>query len=286
MKFRPCIDLHQGQVKQIVGSTLTDDTGDDKSSTRPSDNNGPAPPEQQQQQLATNFATSKPASEFAKLYQHDKLTGGHVIMLGPGNREAALAAVRAYPQGLQVGGGITDANCREWLDAGASHVIVTSHVFCQGQIHLDRLRQLRDTVTKEKLVLDLSCRRKPNAPPDSDHNNYYYVVTDRWQKFTDYPVTAETLKELSEYCDEFLVHGVDVEGKQCGILEDLVELLGQHSPIPVTYAGGVRSLEDLELVERLGNKRVDCTVGSAMDIFGGTLKYKDVVLWHNERNPC
>ena len=274
MKFRPCIDLHQGQVKQIVGSTLTDDdsaspAGDDNTTRRA------------EQQLATNFSTTQPASEFAKLYQRDQLTGGHVIMLGPGNREAALEALRAYPHGLQIGGGITDTNCREWLDAGASHVIVTSHVFCQGQIRMDRLRQLRDTVTKEKLVLDLSCRRKPGSPPDND---YYYVVTDRWQKFTDYPVTAETLKDLSEYCDEFLVHGVDVEGKQCGILEDLVELLGQHSPIPVTYAGGVRSLEDLVLVERLGNKKVDCTVGSALDIFGGALKYRDVVQWHKERN--
>ena len=280
MKFRPCIDLHQGQVKQIIGSTLTDDSNDDGSSTPPIGDNTSSP--SQHQQLATNFSTTQPASEFAKLYQQDQLTGGHVIMLGPGNREVALEALRAYPQGLQIGGGITDTNCREWLDAGASHVIVTSHVFCEGQIHMDRLRQLRDIVTKEKLVLDLSCRRKPGAAPDSD---YYYVVTDRWQKFTDYPVTAETLKDLSEYCDEFLVHGVDVEGKQCGILEDLVELLGQHSPIPVTYAGGVRSLEDLELVERLGNKKVDCTVGSALDIFGGTLKYKDVVKWHKDRNP-
>jgi len=261
MRFRPCIDLHQGQVKQIVGSTLSDDKTD---------------------QVATNFATQRPAQDFAKLYQKDGLTGGHVIMLGPaGNKEAARSAVAAYP--MQVGGGINDTNAQEWLDAGASHVIVTSHVFSNGQIRMDRLEKLRDTVTKEKLVLDLSCRRKPGSDASSSD---YFVVTDRWQKFTDFPVTAATLQQLAEYCDEFLVHGVDVEGKQCGILEDLVILLGKHSPIPVTYAGGVRSIEDLELVEKLGNGRVDCTVGSALDIFGGSLKYEDVVEWHNSRNPA
>jgi len=273
MKFRPCVDLHQGQVKQIVGSTLIDDDNTNTSSSASSPSDPPV-------SLATNFETSKPAAEFAKLYQADQLTGGHVIMLGPGNTQAARSAVEAYPGHLQIGGGITDQNAQEWLDAGASHVIVTSHVFQDGQIHMDRLRKLRDQVTKEKLVLDLSCRRRPGAAIDSD----YFVVTDRWQKFTNFPVTAATLQQLADYCDEFLVHGVDVEGKQCGILEDLVELLGQHSPIPVTYAGGVRSIEDLELVERLGNGKVDCTVGSALDIFGGTLRYKDVVQWHKKRN--
>ena len=289
MKFRPCIDLHQGQVKQIVGSTLTDESDNGvKTSDNNDDKNNQDPPPQQQPQLATNFATTKPAAEFAKLYQADQLTGGHVIMLGPGNREAARQALQAYPGQLQVGGGIDDTNCRAWLDAGASHVIVTSHVFHDGQIRMDRLRALRDAVTKQKLVLDLSCRRRPSDSSSNKNNNSddnYFVVTDRWQKFTEFPVTAQTLKELSEYCDEFLVHGVDVEGKQCGILEDLVVLLGAHSPIPVTYAGGVRSLQDLELVERLGRGRVDCTVGSALDIFGGSLPYRDVVQWHKERNP-
>jgi phosphoribosylformimino-5-aminoimidazole carboxamide ribotide isomerase len=260
MKFRPCIDLHQGQVKQIVGSTLKDhhDSG-----------------------VATNFATTKPSTDFAAMYRRDRLMGGHVIMLGPGNDDAALAAIQAFPGGLQVGGGITDLNCQPWISAGASHVIVTSFVFTDGKIRMDRLTSLRDILTKEKLVLDLSCRRKPGECSDGN----YYVVTDRWQTFTDYPVNATTLSELAEYCDEFLVHGVDVEGKQCGILEDLVELLGKHSPIPVTYAGGVRSLDDLKLVEQLGSSRVDCTVGSSLDIFGGTLQYDDVVRWHNERNP-
>lgn len=267
MKFRPCIDLHQGQVKQIVGSTLRDDSvmnaKDEKAV------------------VATNFATTKPSSEFAKLYQRDQLLGGHVIMLGPGNEDAAISAIKAYPNGLQVGGGITDQNCQQWIDAGASHVIVTSYIFKNGAIQMDRLASLRNIVTKERLVLDLSCRRKP----DEGSEGNYYVVTDRWQTFTDFPVTATTIHQLAEYCDEFLVHGVDVEGKQCGILEDLVELLGRLSPIPVTYAGGVRSLDDLNLVDRLGLGRVDCTVGSALDIFGGPLKYTDVVQWHYERNP-
>jgi len=259
MKFRPCIDLHQGQVKQIVGSTLSDeDTA-----------------------VATNFATTRPADDFAALYQKDGLTGGHVILLGPGNEEAARSALHTYPGGLQVGGGITVDNAAEWIAAGASHVIVTSFVFSNGAIDWARLTALRDLVSKEKLVLDLSCRKKPDRKDDDT----YYVVTDRWQTFTDTPVNASTLQELAGYCSEFLLHGVDVEGKQCGILPDLVTLLGKHSPIPVTYAGGVRSLEDLELVERLGQGRVDCTVGSALDIFGGTLSYEGVVRWHQERNP-
>lgn len=276
MKFRPCIDLHQGQVKQIVGSTLSDDApnpvNDDIIRTL--------------NPLATNFSTTRPAADFARIYQRDQLKGGHVIMLGPGNHDAAMSAVLAYPGGLQVGGGITDRNCNIWLEAGATHVIVTSHVFQNGQIHMNRLRELRDAVTKQKLVLDLSCRRRPKQCQGNtaDTDTQYYVVTDRWQRFTEFPVTPENLNLLADYCDEFLVHGVDVEGKQCGILEDLVVFLGEYSPIPVTYAGGVRSLDDLELVERLGKGRVDCTVGSALDIFGGTLKYEDVMKWHNDRN--
>ena len=257
MKFRPCIDLHNGQVKQIVGSTLND--------------------EKESKALATNFETDRPAASYAEMYLKDKLTGGHVIMLGPGNTEAAKSALQSYPKGLQVGGGINDTNAMEWLNAGASHVIVTSHVFTNGQIHMPRLEKMVEICGKNQLVLDLSCRRKP----DSDDNDYY-VVTNRWQTFTDYKVTPDSLKELANYCDEFLVHGVDVEGKQCGILEDLVALLGEHSTIPVTYAGGVRSLEDMELVKKVGKGKVDATVGSALDCFGGNLKYDDVVHWHNK----
>jgi phosphoribosylformimino-5-aminoimidazole carboxamide ribotide isomerase len=258
MKFRPCIDLHNGKVKQIVGSTLKDSAVE-------------SPHE--------NFATDKPAAEFAEMYQRDQLLGGHVIKLGPGNDEAAKSALNAYPQGLQIGGGINDSNAREWLDAGASHVIVTSHVFHDGTIDYDRLRTLVQIVGKERLVLDLSCRRKPEEPEGP-----YYVVTDRWQKYTNVTVDEHTLRNLSLYCDEFLVHGVDVEGKQCGILQDLVILLGKYSPIPVTYAGGVRSIDDMNLVFAIGNGKVDLTIGSALDCFGGKLRYDDVIAWHKMRN--
>jgi phosphoribosylformimino-5-aminoimidazole carboxamide ribotide isomerase len=264
MKFRPCIDLHNGQVKQIVGSTLKDIAS-----------------EAQAQAPAENFATDRPAADFAQMYQRDQLTGGHVIKLGPGNDEAAKAALKAYPQALQIGGGIDDTNAIQWLDHGASHVIVTSHVFKDGKINYERLQNLVQIVGKERLVLDLSCRRQPDQP-----NGPYYVVTDRWQNFTDLPVNENTLRELAAYCDEFLVHGVEVEGKRCGILEDLVVLLGNHSPVPVTYAGGVRSLEDMDRVLALGEGKVDLTIGSALDCFGGTLKYDAVVAWHNKLNTA
>lgn len=266
MKFRPCIDLHSGQVKQIVGSTLTDETGGD-GSKKPDDD------------LATNFSTDRPASSYAEMYLRDKLTGGHVIMLGPGNTEAAKSALKAYPGGLQVGGGVNSSNAQEWLDAGASHVIVTSFVFHNGQIDMGRLRSLVDSIGKERLVLDLSCRRKPG-----DSTGPYYVVTDRWQNYTEVKVDAATLVDLGRYCDEFLVHGVENEGKRCGILEDLVELLGEYSPIPVTYAGGVKDISDLDRVKELGKGKVDLTIGSALDCFGGSISYDDVVAWHKKEN--
>ena len=206
MKFRPCIDLHAGRVKQIVGSTLSTDAS-----------------------VTENFATDRPAAEFAAQYGRDGLAGGHVIMLGPGNDDAASAAVAAYPRGLQVGGGVSAKNARAWLDRGASHVIVTSAVFRGGRIDAAALAELVAAVGRERIVLDLSCRRRPG-----DEGGPYYVVTDRWQKFTDVAVDAALLRDLARSCDEFLVHGVDVEGKRCGVLEDLVRLLGEHSPIPVT----------------------------------------------------
>ncbi|KAL7566909.1 hypothetical protein ACA910_008634 [Epithemia clementina (nom. ined.)] len=280
MKFRPCIDLHGGCVKQIVGSTLTtEELNDDNDDCHP----------KKSSQLATNFSADRPSSDFAKLYQKDQLYGGHVIMLGPGNETAARQALQAWPGGLQIGGGITTANAQQWLDDGASHVIVTSFVFRpDGVIDYDRLTELvQATGGPQRLVLDLSCRKKKPPRPDQNNNDNndkddgpYYVVTNKWQTFTDFQVNAANLQHLSQYCDEFLVHGVDVEGKQCGILQDLVALLGEASPIPVTYAGGVRSLQDLDLVKQLGRGRVDCTVGSALDIFGGSLPYRDVVAWH------
>ena len=249
--FRPCIDLHQGKVKQIVGSTLTDDQA-----------KGPV----------TNFESSRPSESFAETYRQDGLGGGHVIMLGPGNEEAAKAALRAFPGGLQVGGGITPANAASYLEAGASHVIVTSYVFRDGRLDEERLAEVVAAVGRDRLVLDLSCRRREPGGP-------YFVVTDRWQKFTSLELSAQTLSTLSQSCAEFLVHAVDVEGKQSGILEDLVVALGDWSPLPVTYAGGARSLDDLELVSRLGRGRVDLAIGSALDLFGGKLPYSSVVQW-------
>ena len=266
-KFRPCIDLHAGKVKQIVGSTLIDDKKNALASAS-------------SEVSCTNFQTDKPASEYASMYARDKLTGGHVIMLGSGNVDAAKSALQAYPDGLQVGGGITCENAREWLGYGASHVIVTSHVFRSGTIDWDRLTKLVEMIGKDRLVLDLSCRRKA-----SDADGPYYVVTDRWQTYTEVEVNEATLEKLSGYCDEFLVHGVENEGKKCGILEDLVELLGKYSPLPCTYAGGVKGLEDLDRVKELGNGKVDLTIGSALDCFGGDIKYDDVVSWHRRENP-
>ncbi|KAI3861333.1 hypothetical protein MKW92_022507 [Papaver armeniacum] len=257
VSFRPCIDIHKGKVKQIVGSTLRD-TKEGASD------------------MVTNFESDKSAGEFAKLYKMDGLTGGHVIMLGadPLSQSAGIEALRAYPGGLQIGGGINSDNALSYLDEGASHVIVTSYVFNNGQMELERLKDLVRMVGKKRLVLDLSCRKK---------NGKYAVVTDRWQKFSDLYVDQQTLDFLATYADEFLVHGVDVEGKRLGIDEELVALLGQHSPIPVTYAGGVTTMADLERIKVAGMGRVDVTVGSALDIFGGDIAYADVVDWHKKQ---
>ena len=245
MRFRPCIDLHEGKVKQIVGGTLSD-TG--------------AP--------AVNFVSDRSPAWYARRYREDGLQGGHVIMLGPGNEAAAREALAAWPGGLQVGGGITPANAAEWLDAGASHVIVTSFIFREGRLDEERLRALVRAVGRERLVLDLSCRKRDGA---------YYVVTDRWQTFTETRVDAETLERLAGSCSEFLVHGVDVEGLRQGVDEELVALLAEASPIPCTYAGGVRSMEDLARIREAGKGRLDVTVGSALDLFGGDLPYREVV---------
>lgn len=253
MRFRPCIDLREGRVVQIVGGTLRD--GD-------------------AQKIVTNFETDRSPAAFAEMYRSDKLPGGHVIALGPGNHDAALSALAAYPGGMQMGGGITPTNAAEYLEAGASHVIVTSYVFQQGQVDLARLDELVAAVGKQRLVLDLSCRWRDGA---------YWIVTDRWQKFTQVAVNRETLEWLATYCCEFLVHGVDVEGKRLGIVEPLVELLGRWSPLPVTYAGGARNLADLELVKSLGQSRVDLTIGSALDIFGGDVPYTEVVSWQRQQ---
>lgn len=259
MRFRPCIDLHEGKVKQIVGSTLSA-TGETTAA------------------LETNFETNKSSEDFASMYKRDALPGGHVIMLGKGCQEAAIAAIRAFPGGFHVGGGVNPSNAKSYLDAGASHIIVTSYVFKDGDIDWERLGELREAVGKERLVLDLSCRRRPGGRETGD----FLVVTDKWQKFTRFAVTRENLERLAGYCDEFLVHGVDAEGKMGGVLEDLVSLLAECSPCLVTYAGGASSLADLERVRELGRGRVDLTIGSALDIFGGKLAYDDVVRWQRQ----
>jgi phosphoribosylformimino-5-aminoimidazole carboxamide ribotide isomerase len=249
--FRPCIDLHEGKVKQLVGGTLNQTGG----------------------RLRTNFVSERSSAWYAQLYKKDNLTGGHLIMLGADNEAAAREALAAYPGGLQIGGGIHLGNAADYLHAGASHVIVTSWVFHQGKLDWDRLHQLIRKIGKQHLVLDLSCRRRG---PD------YFVVTDHWQKFTTLTITSDTLERLADSCAEFLVHAVDVEGLCQGIDEDLVRMLGQWSPLPTTYAGGARSLQDLETVQRLGNNRIDLTIGSALDIFGGTgIRYDDAVAFNH-----
>ncbi len=249
MRFRPCIDLREGRVVQIVGGSLVD---------------------KDSEKLKTNFETDRSPADFAKLYKEDNLPGGHVISLGPGNEEAVLSALRAFPGGFHMGGGITPQNAITYIDAGASHVIVTSYVFSNGQIVMDKLRLIKEAVGKNRLVLDLSCRKKASD---------FWIVTDKWQKFTDVCISPEILNQLADHCDEFLVHGVDVEGKMEGIQTELIEILGKISPIPVTYAGGVKELSDLDLVKELGRDRVDLTIGSALDIFGGNIPYSSVVEW-------
>jgi phosphoribosylformimino-5-aminoimidazole carboxamide ribotide isomerase len=248
--FRPCIDLHEGKVKQIVGSSLTGD---------------PAT-------LQTHFVSEHSSRWYAELYRRDGLYGGHVIMLGPGNETAALEALASFPGGLQVGGGINLANSRQYLDAGASHVIVTSWIFPGGQLDWERLKELAGSIGKDRLVLDLSCRRKASQ---------YFVVTDRWQKFTQLAIEQPILQHLAQWCGEFLVHAVDVEGRCNGVDLELVERLGRWSPVPATYAGGARSLQDLEEVARVGGGRIDLTIGSALDIFGGSgVRYADAVAFN------
>ena len=252
MRFRPCIDIHNGRVKQIVGGSLTD-AGD---------------------RAKENFVSEMNAAWYADLYRSHGLTGGHVILLNAKDspyyeqtKAQALSALREWPGGLMIGGGISADNAGEFLDAGASHVIVTSWVFRDGHIRYDRIRTLRETVGKEHLVLDLSCRKRDGK---------YFVVTDRWQKFTEEEVTADLLSRLQESCDEFLIHAVDVEGKAKGIEEALVELLADACGIPVTYAGGVGSYEDVRKLRDLGKGKVDVTIGSALDLFGGPLEFRKV----------
>lgn len=252
MKFRPCIDIHNGKVKQIVGGSLKD----------------------QGDQAITNFASEYNADFYAEKYKKDGLLGGHIILLNSkvseyyeATKKQAILALRTYPGGLQIGGGITAENAKEYIEAGASHVVVTSYVFRDGEIHWENLKKLVSAVGKEKVVLDLSCRKK---------DDQYYVVTDRWQTFTNVAVNGELLSSLAEYCDEFLVHGVDVEGKSSGVELGLVNILSEWNQIPITYAGGIGSLDDLKQFEQTCEGKLDFTIGSALDLFGGKIPYEIV----------
>ena len=252
MRFRPCIDIHNGKVKQIVGSSLRD-AGDT---------------------ARENFVSERSAAEFARLYRERGLKGGHIILLNregseyyEATRKQAFDALGAWPGGMQVGGGVRAENAAAFLDAGASHVIVTSYVFRDGIIDRERLEKLRAEVGREHVVLDLSCRKTERG---------YVIVTDRWQKMTDTVLGPETLEDLSGFCDEFLIHAVDVEGKQEGIEEELVSLLSRAASVPVTYAGGIRGPEDIDRIRAVGGGKIDFTVGSALDLFGGTLAFEEV----------
>lgn len=247
-QFRPCIDLHQGKVKQIVGGTL-DDSG-----------------------AKTNFISSRSANYYAELYRNNQLTGGHVIALGQGNDEQAKLALKTWPNGLQFGGGVNQDNAASYLEAGASHVIVTSYLFDNNQLSSNRLNAIKSEVGKNHLVLDLSCRRTTNG---------WSIATNRWQTITETEITVDNLNSLANYCDEFLIHAADVEGLQGGIDQELVAFLGKHSPIATTYAGGARNTEDLKQVKQLSNNRIDLTIGSALDIFGGnSITLNECIQWN------
>lgn len=256
MKFRPCIDIHNGQVKQIVGGSLKD----------------------VKDQAQENFVSVQDAGYYARLYREHHITGGHIILLNPVSspyyeqtRAQARLALSEYPGGLQIGGGITDENAAEYLNLGASHVIVTSFVFKNGEINQENLEKLRNAVGKEHIVLDVSCRKREGS---------YYIVTDRWQKFTDVVLNEQIFDKLSGYCDEFLIHAVDVEGKARGIEKEVAKLMGRMDGMMLTYAGGISSMDDLKELKTLGQAKLDFTVGSALDIFGGNLKFEEVAAFH------
>lgn len=253
MEFRPCIDIHNGKIKQIVGGSINDHINI----------------------VTENFVSQYDGAYYGEFYKKYKLKGGHIIILNPKNSEfyeqslmEAQKALKAYPNGLQIGGGVTSENAKEFINAGASHVIVTSYVFSDGKVNMDNLEKLLKAVGKEHIVIDLSCRKKKNE---------YYIVTNRWQNFTDVILNKETLDFFKDYADEFLIHAVDVEGKLSGIEEDLVRILGTWDGIPITYAGGVHSKEDLSKLKLLGNNKIHVTIGSALDLFGGAMNFQETL---------
>lgn len=252
MKFRPCIDIHNGKVKQIVGGSLADSGNTAKE----------------------NFVSEQGGEFYARLYRERGISGGHIILLNAAGSEyydadksQAFAALEEYPNGLQVGGGITAENAAEFLEKGASHVIVTSYVFRDGAVHRENLKKISSAAGRDRLVIDLSCRKRGED---------YYIVTDRWQKFTDVRLDKSAMDMFAEYCSEFLIHAVDVEGKANGVEKKLAEMLGDWDGLPVTYAGGIGSYADLDVLKEAGRGKLDFTVGSALDIFGGSLDFEKI----------
>ena len=244
-KFRPCIDLHDGKVKQIVGSTLNNNT-------------------------LTNYIADKPSAYFSELYKRHNLTGGHVIMLGPNNEDACLNALKVYP--MQVGGGIKLENCKYWIDMGATHVIVTSYLFDKGKFQMSKLKEMAQLIGHQKIVVDLSCKRV---------GDNYYVCIDKWQTITDMKLTKDCISQIEGFCDELLIHATHIEGMQKGMDTELIKLLGAWCTNPCTYAGGATSLQDLSMVDQLTNGKLDVTIGSALDIFGGSLSFEDCAKWRS-----
>ena len=259
MEFRPCIDIHNGKVKQIVGGSLRDAGG----------------------QAHNNYVSEYDGAYYADMYRRDGFYGGHIILLNPGGSEwdegglrQAQGALNAFQGGMQIGGGICLENAEHFLDMGASHVIVTSYVFRNSAVDFERLKALSALTGKDRLVLDLSCRR---------YEDGYYIMTDRWQNKTNVRLTTETMLMLQDYCDEFLVHAVDVEGRVNGIEKELVAMLGSWGRIPVTYAGGVSSFDDLKCIRQLGQNHLNVTIGSALDLFGGEMEYDKVIAFCNNK---
>lgn len=258
MRFKPCIDIHDGQVKQIVGGDLTDDKSHD------------------------NFVSKKSAAYYAELYKEKKLPGGHIILLNPkGTKEyeldkiQALEALKTYPGGMQIGGGIDEENAEEFVSAGASHVIMTSRLFDGKIFDWNRLKKISEKIGREHIVVDISCRK---------HGEEYVVVKDRWKTFTDMTVNENNIKRLTEFTDELLIHAVDVEGLRLGIDKELIAFLGNCADmIKITYAGGINNLSDIETIGELGGEKIDFTVGSALDLFGGNLKFNEIANMMAER---
>ena len=250
MSFRPCIDIHDGKVKQIVGSSLTDKSAKE------------------------NFISDKDSAYFANLYKDNNLYGGHVIILNKAgtpeyeaSKNEAIKAFAAFPGGLQIGGGINEKNASEFIETGASHVIVTSYLFEDNKLSFGRMKLLKDAVGKDRVVFDLSCKKVEDK---------YFVTTNRWQTITETEMNVDLLCKLEEYCDEYLIHAVDVEGKCNGPELDIIKGLSNYNGNKVTYAGGIRSYEDIEAINRISNERIDFTIGSALDIFGGKLEFDKV----------